>query len=61
MHGDYARLYLKKVHHYIAQQDYMQQIHGEGDTRVDRDIDKEGEQATADNDDDEPEVEAVEI
>jgi len=39
----------------------MQQIHGEGDSRVDRDIDEEGKQATADDDDDEPEIEAVEI
>jgi len=46
---------------HIAQQEYMQQVHGEGDTRVDRDIDEEGEQATADDDDDEPEIEAVEI
>jgi len=46
---------------HIAQQEYMQQVHREGDTRVDRDIDEEGEQATADDDDDEPEIEAVEI
>jgi len=41
---------------HIAQQEYMQQVHGECDTRVDRDIDEEGEQATADDDDNEPEI-----